>query len=206
MSPATATEPKSVSLVNISTEKWPPRQRTYFGSLDVRSPQPGEPYAITPIRACKGVMDLGDKRVHEIHISAQEIAEDLARELNGDSGEGSFHGVFVAAGPQPTEAELADASRNFNTAWWPPRTSSGSAPRIPCSSPTSNAAPPASSASKSPGYTIPSPWPNAPRAPKRSSPASRSAALAAPSSTKKKPRNTAYSLQRKRAAKDPKPP
>jgi len=38
-------------------------------------------------------MDLGDKRTHEIFISAQEIAEDLARELNGDSGEGSFHGV-----------------------------------------------------------------------------------------------------------------
>jgi hypothetical protein len=109
MSPATATETKSVSLVNISTEKWPPRQRTYFGSLDVRSPQPGEPYAITPIHSSRGVMDLGDKRTHEIFISAQEIAEDLARELNGDSGEGSFHGVFVAAGPQPTEEELADA-------------------------------------------------------------------------------------------------
>lgn len=104
---------EAVSLVNISTEKWPPRHRTYFGSLEVRSPGPGDPYAITPIRSCKGVMDLGDKRIHEIHISAQEIAEDLARELNGDSGEGSFHGVFVAAGPQPTEAELADACRRL---------------------------------------------------------------------------------------------
>src|SRR6059058_512263 len=113
MTPATATEKKSVSLVNISTEKWPPRHRTYFGSLEVRSPEPGEPYAITPIRSCKGVMDLGDKRIHEIFISAQEIAEDLARELNGDSGEGSFHGVFVAAGPQPTDAELAGARRQL---------------------------------------------------------------------------------------------
>jgi len=41
MTPATATETKSVSLVNISTEKWPPRHRTYFGSLEVRSPEPG---------------------------------------------------------------------------------------------------------------------------------------------------------------------
>jgi hypothetical protein len=113
MSPATATETKSVSLVNISTEKWPPRQRTYFGSLQVLSPQSGEPYAITPIHACKAIMDLGDKRTHEFHISAQEIAEDLARELNGDSGEGSFHGVFVAAGPQPTEPELAGARRRL---------------------------------------------------------------------------------------------
>jgi hypothetical protein len=90
-----------------------PRHRTYFGSLEVRSPELGEPYAITPIHACTGVMDLGDKRTHEIYISAHEIAEDLARELNGDSGEGSFHGVFVAAGPQPTEAELADARRRL---------------------------------------------------------------------------------------------
>ncbi len=113
MSPATAMETATVSLVNISTEKWPPRHRTYFGSLQVRSPEPGEPFAITPVRGCTGVMDLGDKRIHEFHITAKEIAEDIARELNSDSGEGSFHGVFVAAGPLPTEAELADARRRL---------------------------------------------------------------------------------------------
>ena len=106
---STASETQSVSLVNISTERWPPRQRTYFGSLEIRSPQPGEAFAITPIRASIGVMDLGDKRTMEYHISAREIAEDLARELNGDSGEGSYHGVFVAAGEVPTAEELADA-------------------------------------------------------------------------------------------------
>jgi hypothetical protein len=37
----------------------------------------------------------------EYAISAREIAEDLARELDGDSGEGSCRGVFVAEGPQP---------------------------------------------------------------------------------------------------------
>src|SRR5271155_2327950 len=87
-----------VALVNISTEKWPVRYRTYFGSLDIRTPQPGETFAITPIRACTGVMDLGDKRTLEYRITAREIADDLARELNGDSGESSFHGVFVAGG------------------------------------------------------------------------------------------------------------
>ena len=102
-----------VSLVNISAEKWPPRQRTYFGSLQVLSPEPGEAFALTPIRACTGVIDMGDKRTMPVHISAREIAEDLARELNGDSGEGSFHGVFVAAGPAPTEAELSDARRRL---------------------------------------------------------------------------------------------
>ena len=102
-----------VSLVSITPEKWPPRQRTYFGSLEIQSPEPGEPYGVTRIRGCKGVIDLGDKRTMEYAISAREIAEDLARELNGDSGEGSFHGVFVAAGETPTEAELAEAHRRL---------------------------------------------------------------------------------------------
>src|SRR5258708_33406531 len=108
-----STETSTAVLVNISTEKWPPRHRTYFGSLEVRSPEPGEPYAITPIRGCTGVMDLGDKRTMEYRITAREIAEDIAREINNDSGEGSFHGVFVAAGAAPTETELADARRRL---------------------------------------------------------------------------------------------
>jgi hypothetical protein len=110
---ATVTETPTVSLVNISTQKWPPRQRTYFGSLEVRSPEPGEAFAITPIRGCTGVMDLGDKRIMEYRITAREIADDIAREINGDSGEGSFHGVFVAAGETPTEAELEEARRRL---------------------------------------------------------------------------------------------
>lgn len=102
-----------VSLVNISTEKWPPRHRTYFGSLQVVSPEAGESFAVTQIRGCKGVMDLGDKRTMDYQITAQEVAEDIAREINGDSGDGSFHGVFVAAGEIPTETELSDAHRRL---------------------------------------------------------------------------------------------
>jgi hypothetical protein len=113
MSIAASAQSETVSLVNISTEVWPPRHRTYFGSLQVRSPQPGEEFAITPIRGCTAMMDLGDKRTMDIRLTAREIAEDIARELNGDSGEGSFHGVFVAAGDGPTEAELADARRRL---------------------------------------------------------------------------------------------
>jgi hypothetical protein len=101
------------ALVNISTEKWPPRYRTYFGSLEIRVPAGGEKFAITPIRGCLGVMDLGDKRTMEYRITAREIADDIAREINGDSGEGSFHGVFVAAGEVPTDSELADARRRL---------------------------------------------------------------------------------------------
>src|SRR5260370_36728844 len=103
----------TVGVVNISTQKWPPRQRTSFGSLEVRALEPGEAFAITPIRGCTGVMDLGDKRIMEYRITAREIADDIAREINGDSGEGSFHGVFVATGEMPTEAELAEARRRL---------------------------------------------------------------------------------------------
>jgi hypothetical protein len=108
---APAKQTDVVALVNISAEKWPPRYRTYFGSLEIRTRQRGETFAITPIHGCLGVMDLGDKRTMEYRITAREIAEDLAREINGDSGEGSYHGVFVAAGEMPTEGELADARR-----------------------------------------------------------------------------------------------
>ena len=102
-----------VSLVNISAQKWPPRQRAYFGSLVIQSPESGQAYAVTPVRACNSIMDLGDKRSMEIRLSAREIADDLAREINGDSGEGSFHGVFVAAGAEPTAVELADAKKKL---------------------------------------------------------------------------------------------
>ena len=102
-----------VSLVNISTQKWPPRHRTYFGSLTIQSPEAGTAYAVTPVRACTSLMDLGDKRTMEIRLTAQEIAEDLVREINGDSGEGSYHGVFVAAGPEPTKEELAEARKKL---------------------------------------------------------------------------------------------
>jgi hypothetical protein len=59
-------------------------------------------------------MDLGDKRTMEFAITAREIAEDLARELNNDSGEGSFHGVFVSASAEPSEEELSEAKRRLD--------------------------------------------------------------------------------------------
>ena len=102
-----------VSLVNISREVWPPRQRTYFGSLRVNSPHGAQRYAVTTIVGARSVMDLGDKRTMEFALTAREIADDIARELNSDSGEGSYHGVFVAAGIDPTESELAEAERKL---------------------------------------------------------------------------------------------
>jgi hypothetical protein len=70
--PSTAPQQSDiVALVNISTEKWPPRNRSYFGSLEIRSPQSDEAFAITPIRGTTAVMDLGDKRTMEFRITAQ---------------------------------------------------------------------------------------------------------------------------------------
>ncbi len=113
MSPAMTVADETVWLVNISPEKWPPRNRTYFGSLEVRSPDAGEAYAVTPIRGCIGVMDLGDRRTMEYRITAREIADDIAREINSDSGEGSFHGVFVASSAAPSETELLEARKKL---------------------------------------------------------------------------------------------
>ena len=55
----------------------------------------------------------GDHRTTEFRLTAREIAEDLAREINGDSGEGSYHGVFVAGGEIPTEGQLVEAHRRL---------------------------------------------------------------------------------------------
>ena len=69
----------------------------------------GVAYALTPITARKGTIDLGDKRVLDFPISAREIAEDIAREINSDAGDASYFGVFVCAGDAPTTEELAAA-------------------------------------------------------------------------------------------------
>ncbi len=101
-------------LCNIAPEKWPPRHRTYFGSVEIEAPAPGQPYALTRITGRNGSIDLGDKRTSEFPITACAIAEDLAREINSDSGEGSFHGVFVCAGEKPTDQELSEARARLN--------------------------------------------------------------------------------------------
>ncbi len=69
----------------------------------------GADYALTPITARKGTIDLGDKRVLDFPISAREIAEDVAREINSDAGDASYFGAFVCAGDAPTAEELTAA-------------------------------------------------------------------------------------------------
>ena len=94
-------------IVNLTGESWT-LHRSY-GVLTVRGSAPGEPYALTRVNARKAVMDLGDKRTLDVPITACEVAQDLCREINGDGGEESFFGVFVAAGAAPTDEELASA-------------------------------------------------------------------------------------------------
>ncbi len=73
------------------------------------------PYALTTIAARTGSIDLGDKRTLEFPISARDIAEDLAREINADGGEASYFGVFVCEGSEPTADELDEARERLET-------------------------------------------------------------------------------------------
>jgi len=98
-------------LCNITEQTWI-LHRTH-GAFVVagRGPHVGDevPYALTQISARTGAIDLGDKRTLEFPISARDIAEDLAREINADGGESSYFGVFVCAGDDPDADELAEA-------------------------------------------------------------------------------------------------
>lgn len=78
------------------------------GKIGSPTPRPGEaegaarPYSLLLITARGDALDLGDNRRFPFTISAREIAEDLLQDLRD-------HGVFVCAGPRPTEGELAAA-------------------------------------------------------------------------------------------------
>ncbi len=94
-------------LCNIAEQSWI-LHRTH-GTFVIAGRTPGETFTLTVIGARTGAIDLGDKRTLEFPISAREIAEDLAREVNSDGGEGSYFGVFVCKGDEPADAELACA-------------------------------------------------------------------------------------------------
>ena len=98
-------------IANITEQQWI-LHRTY-GTFRIEPCPPGQSYSLTELGPRKGTIDLGDKRVLDFPISAREIAEDLAREINSDGGEASFFGVFVCAGERPTAAELDQARRRL---------------------------------------------------------------------------------------------
>ncbi len=102
--PASYVERGAAVLCNIAEQTWI-LHRTH-GTFVVAGREPGEAVALTIISARTGAIDLGDKRTLEFPITAREIAEDLAREINSDGGEGSYFGVFVCKGDEPSDAEL----------------------------------------------------------------------------------------------------
>lgn len=91
-------------LVNITEQHWV-ITRTY-GVYQVPGKPVDEEYATLRFKCAAGSIDLGDRRSVEYPILARDIANDIAREINSDSGDGSFHGVFLCAGNGPTREEL----------------------------------------------------------------------------------------------------
>jgi ribosomal protein L32 len=84
------------------------RPRTY-GNYTIKACEPGEEYSMTEITPRRGVMDFGDKHIVDFPIMPEEIAADLAREINADAGDNSFLGVFVCGPDGPTKQELVQA-------------------------------------------------------------------------------------------------
>ena len=94
----------SAVIVNLTEQNWTLHRS--FGTYRVRGCEEGEAYALTRVEARTAYIDLGDKRTTPIYISAEELAEDLCREVNSDGGEDSNFGVFVAEREIPTDDEL----------------------------------------------------------------------------------------------------
>jgi hypothetical protein len=76
-------------ICNISDQSWL-LHRTH-GTFAIAACEPGQDYALTPISSRRGRIDLGDKRTLDFPITAREIADDLAREINSDGEIGRAH-------------------------------------------------------------------------------------------------------------------
>jgi len=104
-----------VALVNISTQKWPPRHRTYFGSLEIRTPEPGEAFAVTPISWLQtaswtwGTSALWNSPLPRGRSPMIWCGSSMAIQAKE-----AFTACLAAAGPLPTEAELAEAHRKLD--------------------------------------------------------------------------------------------
>jgi hypothetical protein len=101
------------TLVNITPQQWIVH-RTY-GTYIVPGCVPGQIYAMLELGPRTGRIDLGDKREFEFPITAREIAEDIAREINSDAGEESDFGVFACKSARPSEDELSFARTRLET-------------------------------------------------------------------------------------------
>jgi hypothetical protein len=90
----------TVAIASISKQDWY-ISRTH-GVYHIPACAMGEPYSLLLLTSRGDVIDLGDNRRFPFTISAREIAADLLQDLHD-------HGLFVCAGPRPSEEELAAA-------------------------------------------------------------------------------------------------
>jgi hypothetical protein len=169
MTQSTAQQPSDiVALVNISTQKWPPRNRTYFGSLEIRSPESADAFAITPIRGCNAIMDLGDASPRERSPKTSRAKSTAIQGREASTACSSRRANCPQTASLPMRAE---SLKRFIAGSLLRPISSGNAPRIRCSLQISSAVPRAPSDSRSRGSTIRSRWTIAQCVRKRSNPA-----------------------------------
>ncbi|HEV2385868.1 MAG TPA: zinc ribbon domain-containing protein [Candidatus Acidoferrales bacterium] len=92
------------TIVNVGDQQWH-LARTY-GTYVIPPCAKGERCATLRIEGRVDRADIGDKRYSEFYFSAKQIAEDLVSDLTD-------HGVFVAAGDQPTDEEISAAQQRL---------------------------------------------------------------------------------------------
>jgi hypothetical protein len=91
----------TVAIASISEQDWYV-SRTH-GVYHIPACPKGTPYALLLLSSRGDVIDLGDNRRFPFVITAREIANDLLQDLHD-------HGIFVCAGPRPSDEELATAT------------------------------------------------------------------------------------------------
>jgi hypothetical protein len=96
----------TVAVASISDQDWYV-SRTH-GVYHIPACPHGEPFALLLITSRGDALDLGDNRRFPFTITAREIADDLLQDLHD-------HGIFVCAGPRPTDEELATAAARRDT-------------------------------------------------------------------------------------------
>ena len=96
----------TVAVASISDQDWYV-SRTH-GVYHIPACPHGESFALLLITSRGDALDLGDNRRFPFTITAREIADDLLQDLHD-------HGIFVCAGPRPTDEELATAAARRDT-------------------------------------------------------------------------------------------
>lgn len=99
--PAANEKPTTATIASISDQDWYV-SRTH-GVYHIPACAKGESYALVVLTSRGDVIDLGDNRRFPFVITAREIVDDLLQDLQD-------HGIFVCAGPRPTDEELTTAT------------------------------------------------------------------------------------------------